>query len=166
MPRPQDKKYLTTEDQERIDNVKLAKQNYRLGRKNTRKVRRRQRHPIMKPQNTKGRFQQKRRAVGAAVDALQTVHAPLDSMPDRMRLPKTLSGLTGGGSRGNRRKSRKVARAEIKDIKWAAKNAGPIVDREVRQPYKSGGTKKKKALKKATAAYKSGGFLEPPIEEI
>jgi hypothetical protein len=35
-----------------------------------------------------------------------------------------------------------------------------------KQTQKLGGVKKKKALKKATATYKSGGFLEPPIEKI
>ena len=159
MPRPKDKKFLTTEDQERIADIKLARQSNRLTRKNSRKVKLRQFLPI-KPQNKKGRFQQKRNAASLAVDALQTRSSPTENNPDRMLLPKTLQGLTG------RRGNRKVARQAIKDIKWAAKNAGPIVDREVRQPYKSGGTKKKKALKKATAIYKSGGFLEPPTEEI
>lgn len=162
MPRPKDKKFLTTEDQERIDDVRLARQNNRLKNKNRRKNKLRRILPV-RPQNKEGRFQQKLQASNRAFDRLQTREAPTENNPDRLLLPKTLSGLGGGG-----RRSRQVARAEIKDIKWAAKNAGPIVDREVRQPYKSGGTKKKKkkALKKATAVYRNGGFIEPPIEQI
>lgn len=164
MPRPKDKKFLTTEDQERIDDIRLAKQSFRLNEKNNRKIKLRQLLPI-RPQNKKGRFQQKRNAVSLAVDALQTRPSPTESNPDRMLLPKTLQGLTG------RKGNRKVARQAIKDIKWAARNAGPIKDRGVVEDgdtvmFKKGGKKKKKALKKATAIYRSGGFIEPPIEEI
>ena len=164
MPRPKDKKFLTTEDQERIADIKLARQSNRLNRKHSRKTKLRQLLPI-KPQNKKGRFQQKRNAASLAVDALQTRSSPTENNPDRMLLPKTLQGLTG------RRGNRKVARNAIKDIKWAAKNAGPIKDRgTVSQggtvSFKKGGAKKKKALKKATAVYRNGGFIEPPIEEI
>lgn len=160
MPRPKDKKFLTTEDQERIDDVRLARQNNRLLKKSQRKSKLRT-TLNMRPQNRNGRFQQKLQASNRAFDRLQTRESPTERNPDRRLLPKTLSGLGGGG-----RRSRQVARAEIKDIKWAAKNAGPILEREVRQPYKSGGTKKKKALKKATATYRNGGFIEPPIEYI
>ena len=161
MPRPKDKKFLTTEDQERIDDIKLAKQNNRLRTKNARKIKLRKFLPV-RPQNKKGRFQQKLQASSRAVDALQTRAVPTESSPDRLLLPKNLQGLTGGGRGG-----RKVAREAIRDIRQSARDLGPISQRPDAS-FKKGGTKKKKkkALKKATAMYKSGGFLEPPTEQI
>ena len=80
-PRPKDKKFLTTEDQERIDDIKLARQNNRLINKNQRKNKLRRLLPI-KPQNRKGRFQQKLQAANRAFDRLQTRESPTESNPD------------------------------------------------------------------------------------
>ena len=169
MPRPKDKKYLTTENQEHIDALKLARKSFRLNNKNSRKIGRRQTlskfELSIKPQNRKGTFTQKRLAASNALDSLQT---RTSTNGKTKILPKNLIGLGGGG-----RRSRKVMRDAIKDVKYFAKEAGPIKDRGVIEDgdtvsFKEGGTKKKKkkALKKATAMYKSGGFLEPPTEEI